>query len=77
MNSVHNLFKKSQYNFFIETLSNVNSSLDYELNFLVWNLFAQKAQFIYKMTSRHLDFVFKFKNRNYLFCKLLKQKRQY
>ena len=59
MNSVHNLFKLGQYNFFfIETLSNVNSSLDYELTFLVWNLFAQKAQFIYKMTSRHLDFGF-------------------
>ena len=58
MNSVHNLFKKSQFNLFIETLSNVNSTLDYELKFLVWNLFAKMAQFIYKMTSRHLDFVF-------------------
>ena len=58
MNSVHNLFKKSQYNFFIETLSNVNSALDYELKFLVWNLFAKMAQFIYMMTSRHLDFLF-------------------
>ena len=59
MNSVHNLFKLGQYNFFfIETLSNVNSFLDYELKFLVWNLFAKMAQFIYKMTSRHLDFGF-------------------
>ena len=56
MNSVHNLFKKSQYNFFL--LKPCQMSLDYELKILVWNLFAKMAQFIYKMTSRHLDFVF-------------------
>ena len=57
MNSVHNLFKIGQYiHFFL--LKPCQMSLDYELKILVWNLFAKMAQFIYKMTSRHLDFLF-------------------